>query len=253
MLNELMRIQEDLDSVIDRLEAMTSKEGTEAREYVGAALYAYAMRRGRSDNSGMEYDLAISMTLHGMSEFGRNTDYPDYLYGDHPSYRERNEYLHKKFKARVDGESFHDPERPDYPLEPTKEQEDKADFMWALHTILKANDLDVPPPKRSLGLIYWPVLRYLRRYDKYIGEFWTKKRFEHPTKALDRTNPKRWTAALMVGQFRFDDPDNNPASKGSPKSVYSKVADKLGMSESSVERAYIEFREDVERALSSNR
>ena len=56
-------------------------------------------------------------------------------------------------------------------------------------------------------------------------------------------------AALMVGQFRLDDPSKNPASKGSPNSVYGKVAEKLGMSESSVERAYVELRDDVESAL----
>lgn len=251
MLDELMRIQADLDSVIDRLEELTSKKEDEAREYIGASLYAYAMRRGTVNNCGIEYDLSLAMTLPGMTEFGRDGVYDAFLYGDAPDYREYVEYESRRLRARVENKTFdiQGATAPNSPDEPTSEQKDKADFMWALRSILKASDYDVPPPKKSIGLVYWPVLRYLQRYDKYIGEFWTKKRFEHPTKTLDRTHPRRWMAALMVGQFRLDDPSKNPASKGSPNSVYGKVAEKLGMSESSVERAYVELRDDVESAL----
>lgn len=251
MFDELKEIQAELDRVLDRLEAITNKSHPENKEYLGAWIYAYAMRRGQKNRHGYDYDLFTAMTAPRMAEFGWNTEYPTYLYGDHPGFRERERYHVRKFQARVEGKDFKDSEPIDYPLETTEGQEEKADFMWAIHTIICATDACVPPPRRSLLLAYWPMLRYLRRYDKYIGEFWTKKKFEHPSKSLDRTGAKRWTAAMMVGELRLSDPENNPASKGSPRSVYARVGSRLGMSESNVERAYIEFRDDVERVLTS--
>jgi len=226
MDDELKAIQDDLDSVLERIEKQLSGNDEKAkREFAASVVYNRALYRDNVVKKlTTEYEHSIFDSFFSSDGWDRHRRvyFPEILWSD------------KECKSP-------------YTIE--KWQEKKAEFMYALQVVIDAYNKCLPVPRSAIETLGPSITRYLDYVDRYPGE-WAldyKDRileeleyndpFMHPKKgetSINRKLHKQMVLAREVWLMNQNDPQKYPLDEN----LFDIVGQKYGVSSSTVNKAF---------------
>tara|TARA_R110001583_G_scaffold113099_1_gene263471 strand:- start:18217 stop:18990 length:774 start_codon:yes stop_codon:yes gene_type:complete len=226
MDDELKAIQDDLDSVLERIEKQLGGDDEKAKkEFAASVVYNRALyRKEKVKKLTTEYEHSIfdSFVISDGWDRHRRVYFPEILWSD------------KECKSP-------------YTIE--KWQEKKAEFMYAMQVVIDAYNRSLPVPRSAIETLRPSIVRYLDYVDRYPGE-WAldykdrrqeeleyKDPFMHPKKgetSINRKLHKQDALAREVWLLHKSDPKKYPIDE----SLFGIVGDRYGYHASTVNKAF---------------
>lgn len=228
MDDELKAIQDDLDSVLERIEKQFSGDDENAkRELAASVVYNRALYRGKTVKKlTTEYEHSIFDSFFIASGWDRHRRvyFPEILWSDKGC---------------------------DAPYEVEQWQEKKAEFMYAMQLIIDAYSKSLPVPISAIQTLMPSITRYLDYVDRYLGEWaldykdkrneetqgYRKDPFMHPKNGetiINRKRHKQIVLARDVWLMHVSDAKKYPIDD----TLFGIVGERYGCSASTVNKAF---------------